>query len=508
MQDNIFAPIFREAPIAMLGVRDGRVAMANAEAIRFLEASAADDLVGKRLEQVIPVDLRSRSSLLPALDRLAPGDIRSFERELALPGAVYAPVTIRAACLEGGMKLLCLLGNTEARDLKRSLFESEERRRGLMACVSMPVLGIDTEYRIMWAGRGAAEMAGESEHELVGRLCYRVLRSRVRPCQGCPASRASAGGGPVSGSVNTDGITVSVVAAAVRSAEGYRSGTVVLCPEETAVLESDGAGGIGEMAPDYYTAPAWRDVLLVRLDGELRVVSWLAPRKGPGRRAALALQRSVPLLQLFDADSRQAVTAAMEGMGSRGTASETGPVFLGGVAATGFLIPQGSGALALLDCSVSPSRAESRREQLGDLADRAARELEDALGQPVELSIEDEPGERSLSSVMVDQAALEAFRRIGRTPPQGFGRRGLKMRLSRLRVDGPMHGLRPGGYISLHLTNREDGDPMKPPPDGHIRSMPLEANPDGRLLMSAVSSAVLAYTVVLPEEKEGAVTDA
>jgi len=195
-------------------------------------------------------------------------------------------------------------------------------------------------------------------------------------------------------------------------------------------------------------------------------------------------------------------------MGSRGTASETGPVFLGGVAATGFLIPQGSGALALLDCSVNPSRAESRREQLGDLADRAARELEDALGQPVELSIEDEPGERSLSSVMVDQAALEAFRRIGRTPPQGFGRRGLKMRLSRLRVDGAMHGLRPGGYISLHLTNREDGDPMKPPPDGHIRSMPLEANPDGRLLMSAVSSAVLAYTVVLPEEKEGAVTDA
>jgi hypothetical protein len=126
----------------------------------------------------------------------------------------------------------------------------------------------------------------------------------------------------------------------------------------------------------------------------------------------------------------------------------------------------------------------------------------------VELSIDDEPGERSLSSVMADSSVLDAFRRIGRTPPQGFGRRGLKMRLTRLRVDRPMHGLSPGDYIGLHLTNQDDGDPMEPPPDGHIRSMPLEADPEGRLLMSAVSSAVRAYTVVLPERKEGAVTDA
>jgi PAS domain-containing protein len=504
MNQDVFAPIFHDAPIGMLGVREGKVALANAEAIRFLGASSADEVVGKRLEQVIPVDLRSRASLLPALDRLAPGDIRSFERELALPGAVYAPVTIRATCLEGGMKLLCLLDNAEVKDLKHSLFESEERRRAILDCLDSPLLGIDNDYRIMWASRATAERAGRNPHEMVGRLCYRIVRSRVKPCAGCPAPKATVGAGPARGEVADGSSGVTVVAAAVRGAEGYRTGSVLCCPDETARRTGSGSRGeVAELAPDYYMSSAWRDVLLLRLDREDRVLSWLAPRTGPGREAAMAVRRQVPLPELFEPGSRQTVADALESLEGPGDSASARPVRLGGVEVAADMIAHSQGVLALVGCVGSADSADGAGLSFGDLAERAARELEGALGQPVELQIEEEDEGEDISRMKTDRSLLEAFRRIGRTPPQGFGRKGLRMTLSRLHVERPMHELEPGSYIGLHLSNRDDGDPLQPPPDGHIRSMPLESNPRGRILVSAVSSDVHSYTVVLPEEKGG-----
>ena len=502
MDEDVFGPIFRHSPIGMLVVREGSVTLANAEAIRFLGASSADDVVGKRLEQVIPVDLRSRSSLLPALDRLAPGDIRSFERELALPGAVYTPVTIRATCLEGGMKLLCLLDNSEASDLKRSLFESEERRRALLSCLDAPVLGIDNDYRIMWASRGAAQKAGVNTHEMMGRLCYRVLRSRVKPCRGCPAPLATAGSGPAVGQVENDSARVRIVATAVRGWEGYRSGSVLYCPDEAPERTApEGDGGVAQLAPDYYVAPAWQDILLLRLDSSHKVLSWLAPRRGPGRKAALAVKRQVPLAELFEPGSRKAVTDALRRLENPEDSASTKAVRLGGIEASATMIAHVNGALVLMGCVEKGSIGDASGLSLAELARQAARELEGALGQSVELRIEDEGDGKGISRMETDMSVLEAFRRIGRTPPQGFGRKGLRMILSRLRVERPMHDLNPGSYIGLHLTNRDDGDPMKPPPDGHIRSMPLESEPEGRILVSAVSSDVHSYTVVLPDRK-------
>ena len=502
MRDNIFAPIFRDAPIAMIGIKEGKVVMANAEAIRFLGATSADELVGKRLEQVIPVDLRSRSSLLPALDRLAPGDIRSFERELALPGAVYTPVTIRATCLEGGMKLLCLLGNSEASDLKNSLFESEERRRGIMACLQVPVLGIDREYRIMWAGRKTAEKVGRKPHELVGRLCYRILRSRVKPCEGCPVAAASLGGGAVAGSVDNGSSRVSVVAAAVRGSGGYRSGSVVLCPDEgEGPAQSTADAAVSQLAPDYYMASSWQEALLIRLDERTRVKSWLAPRRGPGRTAALALQRQVPLAELFQPESRARIRQALSELQRSGDTTTVPSVELGEVGGTVTMIRYPDGVLLLMAFIPLASEEQIESLSLGDLARQAVRELEGALGKPVELFIEN-GGESELSGLRADSRLLDAFRRIGRTPPQGFGRKGLRMTLSRLELDHPMHDLTPGTYIGLHLSNDTERNPMEPPEDGHIRSIPLEMDPGGRLLVGAVSSAVHSYTVVLPDDME------
>ncbi len=503
MKEEVFGPVFRDAPIGMLVVREGEVALANSEAIRFLEASSADDVVGKRLEQVIPVDLRSRSSLLPALDRLAPGDIRSFERELALPGAVYTPVTIRATCLEGGMKLLCLLDNSETSDLKRSLFESEERRRAMLSCLGAPIMGIDNEFRIMWASRPTADKAGSNPHEMLGRLCYRVLRSRVKPCRGCPAPMAAVGSGPASGEVESGESSVTVVAAAVRGSEGYRAGSVLYCPDEPSVhAPSQRTGSVAQLAPDYYIAPAWEDILLLRIDADGRVVSWLAPRKGPGSKAALAVKRQVPLAEVFEPESRKTVTEALDGLENPGDSASAEPVSLGGVEAAVTMIAHSGGALVLVGCAENGPGNGGSGLNLGDLAEQAARELEGALGQPVELSIDDNGDADGISKMETDGSLLEAFRRIGRTPPQGFGRKGLRMTLSRLRLERPMHDLEPGSYIGLYLTNRDDGDPMQPPPEGHIRSMPLESDPAGRILVSAVSSDVHSYTVVLPDRKE------
>jgi hypothetical protein len=177
-------------------------------------------------------------------------------------------------------------------------------------------------------------------------------------------------------------------------------------------------------------------------------------------------------------------------------------VRLGGVDVSTAIVARSDGALVMVGCMRSdPDSSKKRSMSLGELARQAARELEGALGRPVELSIDEDPNTTEISGRATDIRVLEAFRRIGRTPPQGFGRKGLRMTLRRLSVRKPMHDLKPGSYIGLHLTNSEDGDPMQPPQDGHIRSMPLDAHPDGRILVSAVASAVQSYTVVLPEAK-------
>jgi len=239
MEKETFKIFFDKAPEAMIAVRESHLLAANEEARRMLGVRPGQDLEGRRLEEVIPMDLGSRTGLHSSLGRLAPGDIRSFDWEVILPGPLYVPVRIRAAGLPGGVVVLSIRDSTESRDRDKALSESEEQRRALVEAAPCPLICIDRDYRILWANSTAARLLGERPHSLVGRLCYRLLAMRDSFCQGCPAALSMRTRVPATSGIVEGDMAWKASAAALRSADGTAVGAVVFITDHPG-LESRG----------------------------------------------------------------------------------------------------------------------------------------------------------------------------------------------------------------------------------------------------------------------------
>jgi PAS domain S-box-containing protein len=52
------------------------------------------------------------------------------------------------------------------------------------------VIHQDTEHRILWTNKAAAESVGLTPAQLVGRHCYEIRHQRSQPCEGCPVTKA------------------------------------------------------------------------------------------------------------------------------------------------------------------------------------------------------------------------------------------------------------------------------------------------------------------------------
>ncbi|MGA7677074.1 MAG: PAS domain-containing protein, partial [Dehalococcoidia bacterium] len=48
----------------------------------------------------------------------------------------------------------------------------------------------DTENRVLWANKAAADSVGLVTEQLVGRFCYAIWQQRNQPCEGCPVVKA------------------------------------------------------------------------------------------------------------------------------------------------------------------------------------------------------------------------------------------------------------------------------------------------------------------------------
>jgi len=60
----------------------------------------------------------------------------------------------------------------------------------ILNSMSELVIYQDTENKLLWANRAAAESVGSSPQELVGRQCYEIWHQRREPCVGCPVVEA------------------------------------------------------------------------------------------------------------------------------------------------------------------------------------------------------------------------------------------------------------------------------------------------------------------------------
>lgn len=79
-----------------------------------------------------------------------------------------------------------------------------EREKTLILDTSPTLIAYqDTDHRVIWANRTAAESVGKRAEDLEGRKCFEIWHQRGEPCEGCPVARAVETGEMQEGEIST-----------------------------------------------------------------------------------------------------------------------------------------------------------------------------------------------------------------------------------------------------------------------------------------------------------------
>jgi diguanylate cyclase (GGDEF)-like protein/PAS domain S-box-containing protein len=87
------------------------------------------------------------------------------------------------------------------RQIEEKLRDSEREKAAILDSMSELLVFQDTENRILWANKAAAESVGLTPAELAGRVCYEVWHQRNKPCHNCPVVKALKTGCPQEGTM-------------------------------------------------------------------------------------------------------------------------------------------------------------------------------------------------------------------------------------------------------------------------------------------------------------------
>lgn len=85
--------------------------------------------------------------------------------------------------------------------MKEKIKKSEQEREVILDSILEYMVFLDTEQRILWANRAAAEAAGLRPEQLEGRYCYEIWHRRKKACESCPVLGVLKTGEPGEGNV-------------------------------------------------------------------------------------------------------------------------------------------------------------------------------------------------------------------------------------------------------------------------------------------------------------------
>jgi len=92
------------------------------------------------------------------------------------------------------------LGNRNVRGGKgvsgKPIERLENEKEVFLDSISEHVVYQDLDSRVLWVNRAAADSAGQTPKDLVGRFCYEIWQQRSTPCPNCPVVKAKETGKP------------------------------------------------------------------------------------------------------------------------------------------------------------------------------------------------------------------------------------------------------------------------------------------------------------------------
>jgi two-component system cell cycle sensor histidine kinase/response regulator CckA len=96
--------------------------------------------------------------------------------------------------------ILCSVRDiSDRRQAEEAMRRSEEDKTNILQTMSELVLYVDTNMKILWANRAAADSVGLTADALVGSYCYKEWFQRSDPCPHCPAKKILETGHPQEG---------------------------------------------------------------------------------------------------------------------------------------------------------------------------------------------------------------------------------------------------------------------------------------------------------------------
>lgn len=131
---------------------------------------------------------------------------------------------------------------SERKRLEEERKQAEKEKIAILDSMSELVVYLDTEMKVMWVNRAAAESVSSSAQDMVGRHCYDIWHFRGEPCVGCPVVKAIDTGQPSESEVvSPDGRVWFIRGNPVRDSAGKIIGAVDVGLDITAQKKAEEA---------------------------------------------------------------------------------------------------------------------------------------------------------------------------------------------------------------------------------------------------------------------------
>ncbi|MEW6067941.1 MAG: PAS domain-containing protein [Nitrospirota bacterium] len=168
-----------------------------------LKATGARDkgeIKGKKCYQVLN-NLNEPPENCPCEILLTTGIAKTVEMEMKAFGGIYLVSCTPILGQEGNIEKFIHIATdiSERKKAEEELKKAEEEKAIILETMSELVVYVDTNMKILWTNRAAADSLGLAADVLVGSYCYKEWFHRSDPCPHCPAKKILETGQPQEG---------------------------------------------------------------------------------------------------------------------------------------------------------------------------------------------------------------------------------------------------------------------------------------------------------------------
>ncbi|MFO8129445.1 MAG: PAS domain S-box protein [Bacteroidales bacterium] len=199
LYDDIPVGIYRTTP-------EGRVLMANNTFCEMLGFSSFSDVPLLNLNQADVDTGYDREGFIKMIEEQ--GSLAGYESRIKARDGTFRYIKENAHLVrdESGQTAYyegTIVDITKLKQTQNKLRKSELEKSAILNSMIELFMFYDTDLKIQWASKTAADTLGKDPAEMIGKNCYEVWHDATRPCEHCPVKKAMHTSKPQQGEIRT-----------------------------------------------------------------------------------------------------------------------------------------------------------------------------------------------------------------------------------------------------------------------------------------------------------------